>query len=71
MEAPSSTSQHCPKNPAVLKFFLEKARKTTKKKPRIVDPCRASKIPGKEGKNAQKNKEILAGTKNTQRTRPY
>ena len=44
-------------------FFFEKARKPTKKT-RIFYPYRTPKIPGKEGKNAQKNKEILAGEKN-------
>ena len=46
----------CPSFPC---FFLKKARKTTKKK-RIFHPCRNPKIPGKEGKNARKNKEFLA-----------
>ena len=39
-------------------FFGKKARKTTPKT-RIFYPRRTPKIPGKEGKNAQKNKEIL------------
>ena len=33
------------------------------KKTRIFYPYRTPKIPGKEGKNAQKNKEFLAGEK--------
>ena len=44
-------------------FFWKTARKTTKKT-RILHSYRTPKIPGKEGKNAQKNKEILAGKKN-------
>ena len=43
-------------------FFWKIARKTTKKT-RIFYPCRTPKIPGKEGENAQKNKEFLAGEK--------
>ena len=46
-----------------LVFFWKKARKTTKKT-RIFYAYRTPKISGKEGKNAQKNKEILAGEKN-------
>ena len=46
-----------------LVFFLKMARKTTKKT-RIYYPYRSPKIPGKEGKNAQKSKEFLAGPKN-------
>ena len=38
------------------------ARKTTQKT-RIFYPYRTPKIPGKGGKNAQKNKEFLAGQK--------
>ena len=44
-------------------FFWKKARKTTKKT-RIFYPHRTSKIPGKEGKNAQKNKEFPRKGKN-------
>ena len=44
-------------------FFRKKAGKTTKKT-RIFYPYRSPKIPGKEGKNARKNKEILARRKN-------
>ena len=44
-------------------FFRKKAGKTTKKT-RIFYPYRTPKIPGKEGKNARKNKEILARRKN-------
>ena len=44
-------------------FFWKKARKTTKKT-RIFYPNRTPEIPGKEGKNARKNKEFLAGEKN-------
>ena len=44
-------------------FFWKMARKTTKKT-RISYPYRTPKVPGKEGKNAQKNKEFLAGEKN-------
>ena len=43
--------------------FWKVARKTTKKA-RIFYPCRTPEISGKEGKNAQKNKEFLAGGKN-------
>ena len=48
-----------------LVFFWKKARKSTKKKNKDFYPYRTPKIPGKEGKNAQKkkNKEILAGEK--------
>ena len=45
-----------------LVFFWKIARKTAKKT-RIFYPCRTPKIPGKEGKNAQKT-EFLAGKKN-------
>ena len=60
----SATKIGTSENP-VLPFlvFWKTARKTTKKT-RIFCPYRAPKIPGKEGKNAQKNKEILAGKKN-------
>ena len=44
-------------------FFWKKAGKTTKKT-RIFCPYRTPKIPGKEGENAQKNKEFLARRKN-------
>ena len=43
-------------------FFWKRARKTTKKT-RIFKTCRTPKIPGKEGKNARKNKEFLASEK--------
>ena len=39
-------------------LFWKTARKTTKKA-RIFYPCRTHKILGKEGQNAQKNKEFL------------
>ena len=44
-------------------FFWKRARKTTKKT-RIFYSYRTPKNPGKEEKNSQKNKEILAGEKN-------
>ena len=44
-------------------FFWKKARKTTKKT-RTLHPCRTPKLPGKEGENAQKAKEILARRQN-------
>ena len=44
-------------------FFWKKAGKTTKKTG-IFYPDRTPKIPGKEGKNDQKNKEFLARRKN-------
>ena len=44
-------------------FFWKMARKTTQKT-RIFYSYRTPKIPGKEGKNAQKNKEFLARGKN-------
>ena len=43
-------------------FFWKKARKTTKRT-RIFLSLPTPKIPGKEGKNARKNKEFLAGEK--------
>ena len=43
--------------------FEKKASKTTKKKTRIFYSSRTPKILGKEGKNAQKDKEILEKTK--------
>ena len=43
-------------------LFWRTARKTTKKA-RIFYPCRTPKILGKEGKNAQKNKEFLGKKK--------
>ena len=48
----------------VLPFlvFWRKAGKTTKKT-RMFYPYRTPKIPGKEGKNAEKNKEFLARSK--------
>ena len=54
------TCKPCPSFPC---FFWKTARKTTKKT-RIFYPCRTPKISGKEGKNAQKNKEILTSKKN-------
>ena len=42
--------------------FLEKARKTTRKS-KDFSLCRTPKIPGKEGKNAQKSKEIPCNEK--------
>ena len=44
----------CPVLPFLV-FFWKTARKTTQKT-RIFYPCRIPKIPGKEGKNAQKKK---------------
>ena len=46
-----------------LFFFWKKAGKTTRKT-RIFYPYRTLKIPAKEGKNAQENKEFLARRKN-------
>ena len=50
----------CPSFPC---FFWKKAGKTTKKT-RILLSYETLKIPGKEGKNAQKNKEFPARRKN-------
>ena len=56
-------------DPLALSFlslsFWKKARKTTKKT-RIFKAYRTPKIPGKEGKNARKNKEFLAPQKKKQ-----
>ena len=63
---PKKTLSHLSCHPSLSflsLFFWKKARKTTKKT-RIFYPYRTPKIPGKEGKNVQKNKEILAGEKN-------
>ena len=46
-----------------LVFFWENGKEETTKKTRIFYPHRTPKIPGKEGENAQKNKEILAAEK--------
>ena len=43
-------------------FFLEKGTENPQKT-RIFYPCRTPEIPGKEGKNAKKNKEFLAKKK--------
>ena len=56
-----STGLPCPSFPC---FFWKKARKTARKKQGFFYPYRTPKIHGKEGKNAQKNKEFLAGRKN-------
>ena len=52
---------HLPVLPFLV--FLEKGRENHQKT-RIFYPYRTPKIPGKEGKNAQKNKEFLARRKN-------
>ena len=59
-----SRSKPCPSFPC---FFWKMAKKTNKKKTRIcfLSLPRTPKIPGKEGKNTPKNKEILARRKNT------
>ena len=44
-------------------FSFPKKGRENHQKTRIFYPCRTPKIPGKEGKNAQENKEILAGEK--------
>ena len=44
--------------------YLEKGKENHRIKARISYPYRTPTIPGKEGKKAQKNKEILAGAKN-------
>ena len=58
----------CPSFPCF--FFLGKKVAKTTKQTRIFYPYRTPKIPGKEGKNAQKNKDFLAGekTRNSQKT---
>ena len=60
----SRKNRESPKTLSFLSlFFWKNARKTTKKT-RIFYPHRTPKIPGKEGENAQKNKEFLAREKN-------
>ena len=44
--------------------FLEKGTEKSPQKKRIFYPYRTPKIPGKEGKNARKNKEFLARKEN-------
>ena len=46
-----------------LSLLFGKSKENPPKKARIVSLCRAPKIPGKEGKNAQKSKEIPATEK--------
>ena len=41
-------------------FFLKKKARKTHQKNKDFYPYRTPKIPGKEGKNARKNKEVLA-----------
>ena len=55
-----SRPQNCPSF-----VFLEKGQKNHQKN-KDFNPHRAPKIPGKEGKNARKNKEFLAREKNTE-----
>ena len=50
--------------PFLVFFFCWKMARKTTKKTRIFYPYWTPKTPGKEGKNAQKNKEFLAGPKN-------
>ena len=45
----------------VFKVFFGKLQGKPQKKNKDFYPCRTPKIPRKEGKNAQKNKEFLAG----------
>ena len=51
-------------SPSFLSLFFWKTAQKTTKKTRIFYPYRTPEIPGKEGKNARKNKEFLAGEKN-------